>query len=215
MKKKCIALVLSGMMVFSLTACGGSGSAAESSASAQAETSAAVDDGEEEAEVEEETEVEEEAEVEEDVEAEEADVTEDEAGEEEVSDDLQAFLQQLSLLAPTEDIIGTGWAFSGGMIDGTEMEQEDADAALELYNGSLEIVFDDEENIRMVQGGGTLEGVYGLAEDGYVMEIVFDNNGSELKYAGVFADVDGTVALMLFSDATGQNAIYFTQITEE
>lgn len=208
MKKKCIALVLSGMMVFSLTACGGSGSAAESSAPAQAETSAAVDDEEEEAGVEE-------AEVEEDVEAEEADVTEDEAGEEEVSDDLQAFLQQLSLLAPTEDIIGTGWAFSGGMIDGTEMEQEDADAALELYNGSLEIVFDDEENIRMVQGGGTLEGVYGLAEDGYVMEIVFDNNGSELKYAGVFADVDGTVALMLFSDATGKNAIYFTQITEE
>lgn len=112
MKKKCIALVLSGMMVFSLTACGGSGSAAESSAPAQAETSAAVDDEEEEAGVEE-------AEVEEDVEAEEADVTEDEAGEEEVSDDLQAFLQQLSLLAPTEDIIGTGWAFSGGMIDGT------------------------------------------------------------------------------------------------
>ncbi len=208
MKKKCIALVLSGMMVCSLTACGGSGSAAESSASAQAETSAAVDDGEEEAEVEEETEVEEEAEVEE------TEVMEVET-EAEVSDDLQAFLQQLSLLGPTEDIIGTGWTFSGGMVDGAEMEQEDADAALELYNGSLEIVFDDEENIRMVQGGGTLEGVYGLMSDGYVLEIVFDNGGSELKYAGVFAEVDGTVALMLFPDATGQNAIYFTQITEE
>ena len=133
----------------------------------------------------------------------------------EVSDDLQAFLQQLSLLGPTEDIIGTGWTFSGGMVDGAEMEQEDADAALELYNGSLEIVFDDEENIRMVQGGGTLEGVYGLMSDGYVLEIVFDNGGSELKYAGVFAEVDGTVALMLFPDATGQNAMYFTQITEE
>lgn len=208
MKKKVIALVLSGMMVCSLTACGGSGSAAESSASAQAETSAAVDDGEEEAEVEEETEVEEEAEVEE------TEVMEVET-EAEVSDDLQAFLQQLSLLGPTEDIIGTGWTFSGGMVDGAEMEQEDADAALELYNGSLEIVFDDEENIRMVQGGGTLEGVYGLMSDGYVLEIVFDNGGSELKYAGVFAEVDGTVALMLFPDATGQNAIYFTQITEE
>ena len=209
MKKKVIALVLSGMMVCSLTACGGSGSAAESSAPAQTETAAAVDDEEEEADVEEE------AEVEEDVEAEEEDVTEDETGEEEVSDDLQAFLQQLSLLAPTEDIIGTGWTFSGGMVDGAEMEQEDADAALELYNGSLEIVFDDEQNISMVQGGGTLEGVYGLMSDGYVLEIVFDNGGSELKYAGVFAEVDGTVALMLFPDATGQNAIYFTQITEE
>ena len=208
MKKKCIALVLSGMMVCSLTACGGSGSAAESSASAQAETSAAVDDGEEEAEVEEETEVEEEAEVEE------TEVMEVET-EAEVSDDLQAFLQQLSLLGPTEDIIGTGWTFSGGMVDGAEMEQEDADAALELYNGSLEIVFDDEQNISMVQGGGTLEGVYGLMSDGYVLEIVFDNGGSELKYAGVFAEVDGTVALMLFPDATGQNAMYFTQITEE
>ncbi len=101
------------------------------------------------------------------------------------------------------------------MVDGAEMEQEDADAALELYNGSLEIVFDDEQNISMVQGGGTLEGVYGLMSDGYVLEIVFDNGGSELKYAGVFAEVDGTVALMLFPDATGQNAIYFTQITEE
>ncbi len=208
MKKKVIALVLSGMMVCSLTACGGSGSAAESSAPAQTETAAAVDDEEEEAEVEEETEVEEEAEVEE------TEVMEVET-EAEVSDDLQAFLQQLSLLGPTEDIIGTGWTFSGGMVDGAEMEQEDADAALELYNGSLEIVFDDEENIRMVQGGGTLEGVYGLMSDGYVLEIVFDNGGSELKYAGVFAEVDGTVALMLFPDATGQNAMYFTQITEE
>ena len=141
MKKKVIALVLSGMMVCSLTACGGSGSAAESSAPAQTETAAAVDDEEEEAEVEEETEVEEEAEVEE------TEVMEVET-EAEVSDDLQAFLQQLSLLGPTEDIIGTGWTFSGGMVDGAEMEQEDADAALELYNGSLEIVFDDEENIR-------------------------------------------------------------------
>lgn len=68
----------------------------------------------------------------------------------------------------------------------------------------------------MVQGGGTLKGVYGLTEDNdNVLGLIFDNSGSELIYAGLFADVDGTLVLMLFPDGSGKNAIYFTQISEQ
>lgn len=133
-----------------------------------------------------------------------------------VSDDLTNFLSGLSLVQPTDAIVGTGWEFSGGMVDGTEMEQADADQTLETWGGKLNIVFDDDENVSMVQGGGTLKGIYGLTEDNdNVLGLIFDNSGSQLVYAGLFTEVDGTLVLMLFPDGSGKNAIYFTQISEQ
>lgn len=145
--------------------------------------------------------------------------TEDEAaaGEVEVGDDLASFLSQLTLVQPTDALVGTGWEFSGGMIDGTEMNEEDAAQSLEVYGGKLNIIFDDDENVSMVQGGGTLKGVFGVTEDNEnVLGLIFtDAAGSQVVYAGLFTEVDGTLVLMLFPDGSGKNAIYFTQISEQ
>lgn len=127
---------------------------------------------------------------------------------------LMGFISQLSMLALTDDIIGTEWEFAGGMTNGTEMGEEEAAQSLEAWGGMLQIRFGDDGNIQMIQGSGTMEGTYGIQEDGYLMQIVFDNAGTEIKYAGLLADVDGAVALMLFPDASGQNAIYFAQTAE-
>ncbi|MCI8280180.1 MAG: DUF4923 family protein [Lachnospiraceae bacterium] len=46
-----------------------------------------------------------------------------------------------------------------------EMEQEDLDQSLELYGGQMNIVFDSEKTISMVQGNGTLKGTYQMMEE--------------------------------------------------
>lgn len=130
----------------------------------------------------------------------------------EMSEDMWNLIEQLSLLEPTDALIGTEWSLSGGLIDGVEMDQAALDKSLELYSGKLDIVFDDDENISMVQGGATLKGTFGVSEaDERILGIVFDNNGSDLPYAALLAEVDGEQVLMLFSDDTGRNAVYFTQ----
>lgn len=113
--------------------------------------------------------------------------------------------------------MSTGWVFSGGMIDGTEMNEEEAAQSLEVYGGTLNIMFDDDENVSMVQGGGTVKGIYGLTEDNEnVLGLIFaDDAGNQIIYAGLFAEVDGEPVLMLFPDGSGKNAIYFTQISEQ
>ena len=37
------------------------------------------------------------------------------------------------------DLSGTEWNFAGGMIDGVEMEEEDLNATLETYGGTLQL----------------------------------------------------------------------------
>lgn len=114
-----------------------------------------------------------------------------------------------------DGLAGTSWEFAGGFLDGTEMEQADAEATLAQYGGTLQIVFDSETDVSMVQGGGTLSGTYTTLDDGTRLGFAFDNAGSELKYGGLFADVNGTAVLMLLPDGTYMNAIYFSQITED
>ena len=77
--------------------------------------------------------------------------------------------------------------------------------------GKLEIVFsDDGSTVQMVQGGGTLDGVceYHYEDEG--VRLTFDNNGTDLVYACVFADFDG-LTMVALSDTSGYNAVYFVQ----
>ena len=109
------------------------------------------------------------------------------------------------------DLAGTTWSFCGGNIGGVQMTQDDYDAALEQYGGKLEIVFsDDGSTVQMVQGGGTLDGVceYHYEDEG--VRLTFDNNGTDLVYACVFADFDG-LTMVALSDTSGYNAVYFVQ----
>ena len=49
------------------------------------------------------------------------------------------------------DLSGTEWTFAGGMIDGVEMEEEDLNATLETYGGTLGLVFGEDGAVTMVQ----------------------------------------------------------------
>lgn len=113
-----------------------------------------------------------------------------------------------------DGLVGSSWEFAGGYVNGVQLTDEDYQKALEQYNGQLEIVFDDESNITMVQGGGSLSGSYAVVEDN-TLNITFDNNGSALKYAGVFSTMDNDTCIMvLLSDSTGLNGLYFQPIIE-
>lgn len=107
------------------------------------------------------------------------------------------------------DVRNTTWSFAGGCEDGVPLTEEGAYAALEAYGGTLQLVFDEEDGVQMVQGGGTLEGTYQTNEDSSVL-LTFDNNGSELVYLCVFADIDG-LTMIAVPDDTGLNGLYFVE----
>ena len=107
------------------------------------------------------------------------------------------------------DVRNTTWSLAGGCEDGVPLTEERAYAALEAYGGTLQLVFDEEDGVQMVQGGGTLAGTYQTNEDSSVL-LTFDNNGSELVYLCVFADIDG-LTMIAVPDDTGLNGLYFVE----
>lgn len=136
-------------------------------------------------------------------------------GSEQNAADLEAFLNNFIMIGPSEDLFYTGWEFAGGMVDGVEMNEKDALASLTVYGGKLQLIFENMGQISMVQGSGTLSGSYTVADDGITMKIVFDNNGTELSYDGLYVyNVDNIPVFLLLPDASGKNALYFTQIDE-
>lgn len=184
MKKKLVGLMLSGMLVLSLAACGGDDAAADSTAvSTQAEVSTTSDT------------------VAEAVTTEEVTVND--------TTDSDGILYHLTM-EEIPDLADTTWDFAGGMIDGTEMTEDEFNTALSsTYGGQLSFVFDGNGNAQMVQGGGSLNGTYEVRDDGLVA-VVFDNNGSDLIYACFFTDMDGLTMIAL-SDDSGNNGVYFVQ----
>lgn len=107
------------------------------------------------------------------------------------------------------DVRNTTWSFAGGCVDGVPMTEEEATADLEAYGGTLQFVFDEEDGVQLVQGVGTLAGTYQTNEDSSVL-VTFDNNGSELVYLCIFADIDG-LTMIAVPDDTGLNGLYFVE----
>lgn len=196
MKKKILAMMLSSMMVFSFTACGNTEEPADSTVTG-AEADAADTDTDVETDA---------ADTDADTDASDA---QNEDMEAESTEDLFCLLDVPVLEMP--DLAGTTWSFCGGNFDGVQMTQDDFDAVLEQYGGTLDIVFsDDGSTVQMVQGGGTLDGVceYDYADEG--VRLTFDNNGTDLVYACVFVDFDG-LTMVALADTSGYNAVYFAQ----
>lgn len=183
MKRKILAIMLSSMLAFSFTACGNTEETADGTVTnAEADVDVADTGTDVETDVAE-TDA---ADIVVDTEAADA---QSEDVETDSTEDLFCLLDVPILEMP--DLAGTTWSFCGGNIGGVQMTQDDYDAALEQYGGKLEIVFsDDGSTVQMVQGGGTLDGVceYHYEDEG--VRLTFDNNGTDLVYACVFADFD-------------------------
>jgi len=109
------------------------------------------------------------------------------------------------------DLSGTEWTFAGGMIDGVEMEEEDLNATLETYGGTLRLVFGEDGAVTMVQGGGNAEGTYEYSDDNTAIKMTLDFGGTEISYAGFLSQVGDTVTLIAMSDMNGYDGLYFVQ----
>ena len=91
---------------------------------------------------------------------------------------------------------------------------EDAETATGVldqnYGGTLDMVFDEDGNATMEQGGGNLTGTYEYVDE-YTLLVSLDNSGSTLNYACAFAEDEDGVTMVLMNDDTGYNGIYFMQ----
>lgn len=108
------------------------------------------------------------------------------------------------------DLSDTTWSFTGGCLHGVEMSQEKTEESLKACGGILEFVFDADGGVVMNQGGASLPGTYEYLDDGTV-SMVLDNNGTEVPYICIFADLNGTQIMIAMSDDTGANGLYLVQ----
>lgn len=188
MKRKVLAMMMSLTLALAVTACGGSDTETDAADTAVEET------------------------VDETAEADDAEVV-DEAADEETTEaadeDLGPLYSIEAAVAP--DVAGTTWHFVGAMLDGEELDAETATGVLDQnYAGTLDMVFDEDGNATMEQGGGNLTGTYEYVDE-YTLLVSLDNSGSTLNYACAFAEDEDGVTMVLMNDDTGYNGIYFMQ----
>ena len=138
-----------------------------------------------------------------------AESVEEEIASEEEADTISSLWDLANAEIP--DLAGTTWGFTGGCIDGVEMEQEDLDSTLEMYGGSLDLVFAEDGTVQMVQGAGAWDGTYEYAEDGITMDV--DANGTALSYNGIFSMIGDQLVLILMdaNNTDGLTGLYFVQ----
>lgn len=122
---------------------------------------------------------------------------------------------------PPEDLAGTLWDFSGGFTNGQDLTGEDAASVLEMYGGTLQLAFQDEEHATLVQGGGNMEGTYRLLDDGITLNFSFGLQGQAYTYGAVFTSLSGEdgadsseAVLILVADADPATAFYMTPVLE-
>lgn len=114
------------------------------------------------------------------------------------------------LLTPVTppDYAGTTWKFTGGYIDGQQMTDEELNASLQQYGGTLEYVFnEDASKVTMNAGSGSAEGeVTKLADE--AVGFTFPDNK---KFSCIFTNnTQGGYTMVVITDEAGMNGLYFT-----
>lgn len=123
-------------------------------------------------------------------------------------------LEAMTFVKVPDDIVGTSWKFAGGFKDGVEMDNDQATATLKAYGGTLQINFLDEANIEFVQGGGVLPGTCGADENNDMVVISIENEGTQIDYTCLFAELNDSVVMVMLAGEDANNAFYFTQVVE-
>ena len=109
----------------------------------------------------------------------------------------------------------TLWTFAGGFTDGHELSDEEAAAVLELYGGTLALLFDeDAETAGLVQGGGTMPGLYEVLDDTATLNLAFELEGTIYEYVAVLtaAGAEEDPVLVLVSLADPDTAFYMAAV---
>lgn len=116
-----------------------------------------------------------------------------------------------------DTLSGTLWTFAGGFTDGHELSDEEAATVLELYGGTLALLLDDDaESAGLIQGGGTMPGLYEVLEDTATLNLAFELDGTIYEYAAVLtaagAEEDPVLVLVSLADPT--TAFYMAGVYE-
>lgn len=111
---------------------------------------------------------------------------------------------------PVPDLTYTGWALSGGMVDGKEMEEADVQSILDACGGCFNFIFNEEGTVTMENGEQSFAGTYTVTLDGYAIDIVFEN----YEYYGVFTTIDDLAVMILANKTDSETAFYLTTLEE-
>jgi len=109
-----------------------------------------------------------------------------------------------------DDLSNTGWEFAGGMIDGVEMEQADADAILAACGGKFQIIFLEDNKVQLVNGEQAFDGTFELMNDNYIVNTKFDG----YEYYGALTEVGENLVLILVKTDAPETAFYMSLISE-
>lgn len=111
-------------------------------------------------------------------------------------------------------IFGTFWDFTGGYVNGKELESDEV-AAIKEEKTYVMFNFPDEKSALLEWGGGTsIRGEYSVRSDGYTLGMTMDDNGKTLPYVAAFTNVDDKLVMILFLDENAETVWYFTQYTD-
>lgn len=108
------------------------------------------------------------------------------------------------------DIELTGWTLSGGMVNGTEMEEADLNGVLEACGGIFQFIFMPEKAVQMINGEQSFDGTYEIIQGNYAIHATFTG----YEYYGVFSTVEDQTALIIANVKDPETALYFTIIDE-
>ena len=109
----------------------------------------------------------------------------------------------------------TLWTFAGGFTDGHELSDEEAATVLEIYGGTLALLFDEDgETVGLVQGGGTMPGLYEVLDDTATLNLAFELEGTIYEYVAVLtvAGAEEDPVLVLVSLADPSTAFYMAAV---
>lgn len=125
---------------------------------------------------------------------------------------IKDFLSGITL-AEIPYIFGTFWDFTGGYVNGKELEADEV-AAIKKEKTYVMFNFPGKTEALLECGDGTsIRGEYSVRSDG-TLGMTMDDNGKTVPYVAAFTNVDDKLVMILFLDENAETVWYFTQNTD-
>lgn len=112
-------------------------------------------------------------------------------------------------IADIPEVVGSGWEFAGGCVDGVEMEEDDVSLFLEQFGGTLSVIFTEGDTVMLAKSDGAANGTFKKTSDGNGLHLDFGNG---IEYYAVFTQVEDLTVMMMAQTSAPGTALYFTLI---